>query len=318
MTMLDAPTLPVRTEKMAFRILGRVVASDIPLCGLPPAHNDSRPVLEINRSGVPPQSRPEWPPFVQFEDAFGLHVHARNIGEFHISPDGARIDYALAPSADGPDVQYLLTGPVISLALQQQGAVLLHGAAIAHGHGAFGFAGPHAAGKSTLAAAFAEAGAVVLTDDVLPLRIGESAVMAQQSVPWMKLREDSLEALRRDSDELNLVWSLAEKRKVPFSRKSPEGSEFPLTCIYLLDPRDADCTTIRFVPLMHSEAALGVFSNTYAAETLRGGRAIAALDAASKIAETVPVRTISYYRSFENLPAIRDAILRDAEELARA
>ena len=56
----------------------------------------------------------------------------------------------------------------------------------------------------------------------------------------------------------------------------------------------------------------------YMPETLRGARAVAALEAATRIAETVPVRTITYHRSFENLPAIRDAILRDVEGLTNA
>ncbi len=315
---LDAPSATAKSAPMAFQILGRVVSSDITLRGIPCAFEGADPVIELIGSGFAQKRHPEWPPFVQFEDAAGLHFHARDIGEFHISADGATVSYSLAPLADNADVQYLLTGPVISLALQQQGEVLIHGAAVAHGCRAFAFAGPHATGKSTLAAAFSAVGATLLTDDVLPLRIAASQVMARRSVPWIKLKEDSLQAVGHDLSGLNLVWSLAEKRKVPMKRAAIEGAEFGLAAIYLLDPRnDVDCK-VKVTPLLNSEAVGGILANTYAAESLRGNRAARALDAASRIAETVPVRTISYHRSYENLPAIRDAILRDVEGLPNA
>ena len=133
----------------------------------------------------------------------------------------------------------------------------------------------------------------------------------------MKLRDDSLKAIGHVSDGLGGIWSGGDKWRFPMPTPIPEGEEFPFLAIYLLKPSD-QIVPLRIDSLNQSGAVAEVLRQVYSAKTLTGSRAIRALDAAARIAETVPVRTIAYHRSFENLPAIREAILRDVEGLTNA
>ena len=304
-------------SRRTFSILGRDVLSDIPLRGLPRSAAGAVPDIRVIGTNLERAPHTGWAPFVHFEDASGIHFSARDVGQFHISTDGGTVSHSLLHSANPGDVHYLLTGPILSLALQQRGEVLIHAAAVAKGLGAIAFAGPHAAGKSTLAASFASVGGTLLTDDILPVRIDGTQIVARRSVPWIKLNKDSLDAVGERNHRFDPVWSKAEKRRVPMRRAAREGTEYPIAAIYLLDPSlEVACT--RIVAETPVKAAARILANTYAADKLIGLRAAFAMDAATRIAETVPVRAISYFRSFENLPAIREAILRDVEELTHA
>jgi hypothetical protein len=55
----------------------------------------------------------------------------------------------------------------------------------------------------------------------------------------------------------------------------------------------------------------------YMAEMLRGERAHRALTAATRLVAALPVRRVSYYRSFATLPAVREAIAADARSVRR-
>ena len=106
-----------------------------------------------------------------------------------------------------------------------------------------------------------------------------------------------------------------KKRIVP--GVTSEG-ELSLGAVYLLLPHLDESKPTEFRQLTGLEGALGLMGAVYSPETIVGELAVRNLDFATRLAARVPVRLASYYRTFENLPTIRDAILRDFDEVSGA
>jgi hypothetical protein len=250
------------------------------------------------------------------ESPSGLQYWARAIGTFWIEPDGTRVWYRTEVGARQADIEHVISGPVLGLAFQSQGQTLLHAGAVAIDGSAAGFMAPHGFGKSTLAASFAQSGHALITDDILPLAEQEGRITAHQGVPRMKLWGDALAALGDDEHQYEVVLTGACKRRIPLNNRwgKPAPAELPLLALYLLDPHTDPTRPISCTDLDPIQAVLSVLGNTYMADSLRGARAIRALDAATRIASAVPVRSIAYFRSFDTLPALRGAIRADVRE----
>ncbi len=316
MPSLEPATLPRSRHVACFEVLGRVVASDIPIANVRSASGEGDISIRVRQADTPLAPPPSMPyDYQSIETKAGIRYMARNVGTFNISRDGREIDYTMLHEAAEHDFQYLLTGPILSLALQLQGEILLHSLALQLGNRSVAIAGPHAAGKSTLAAYFQSRGQDLLTDDVLPLRQTDLGFLARQSVPWIKLGPESLKVIGESADDYPLVRTDAAKRRFPRFSSTESSVEYPLTHVYILAPQNS-YTPISFRNLAGADGALAIFRNMYGADSLTGKRARSAFAAAADIAEVVAVREISYYRTFENLEAIRTAILQDTGEVS--
>lgn len=306
-----------------YSLYARTVSSDIAFMDL--AESPERAcaavrIRELRRQEAPDAMLIERD-FLTFEDSEGLTYVARRVGDFHIAADGKTIEHNLLPEAQPLDVQYLLTGPVLCLALQLQGDVLLHSVGLKLGKSSIALAGHHAAGKSTLAAWFQHYGIDVLTDDVLPLRDHDDSFLAQQSVPWIKLGPDTLAAMETCSEDYPLVRTGAEKRRYPrisVSEDTDCTSDSPLKRVYILRPQTESSQRIHFETLSGVDAVLAVLQNMHGAASFTGKRGRFAFDAAHRIASRVGVRAVEYHRSYENLPVVGKAILRENEESSSA
>lgn len=307
-------------------MLGRVVASDFPFHDLSLARPGSSAQLSLLNSTrpFPPEGRlvrelkagEERDVVIRLHDGpDGIHYSVSGIIDAWIEPSGRYAWYRVQPGARHEDVEHLLSGPVTGLAIQLQGEFVLHAAAADAGGYAVAMSADHGYGKSTLAAFFLREGYPLLSDDMLPIWPHGPGFVTAASVPRIKLWSDSLAAMGMVEDDHALVVSWLEKRRVavgPGSR--PSQDRLPLRAIYFLDPRDDAATSTAVTALSPKDGAFAVLAGTYMADSLSGTRAASALDCAAGVANELPLRRITYHRSFENLPAIRDAILRDAEE----
>lgn len=97
-----------------------------------------------------------------------LELYFPPTGRFAIHP-GGRIEYDPTPGVDARLIEFPILGPVLGLALQLRGLLVLHGSAVEIGGRAAIFLGDKGAGKSTLAAACLRAGHRLLTDDLAVL-----------------------------------------------------------------------------------------------------------------------------------------------------
>jgi hypothetical protein len=102
-----------------------------------------------------------------------------------ISPDLDLVEVAPDPGFPLAMVPVLLVGTVGAVLLSLRGFPVLHGAAVERAGAAVGLVGPSGIGKSTLAALCCAAGARLVSDDVVPVELGDPPRLAGG---WPELR----------------------------------------------------------------------------------------------------------------------------------
>jgi hypothetical protein len=182
------------------RAAGLVIAADAPIPGLPPAAQGS-PELRIHLDAAAP-----WRdlPFDLFHCSDHVDQSQRPIVTVGRSRCGFCFSYAdgtsvwvdthgttvwctRSPHATLEDLATYLTGPILGFVLRRRGYLSLHASAVQVGSSAAIMVGPHGAGKSTLAAALAFRGCLLITDDVLHVRKAAAGWMAEPFAGGLKL-----------------------------------------------------------------------------------------------------------------------------------
>ncbi|MEP7013744.1 MAG: hypothetical protein ABJC13_25770 [Acidobacteriota bacterium] len=310
------------------RWFGRILATDLPfVVRLPEGAGDIDVTLTAIDGSAPEAAAGEsyrrifpagstdtepWLEAFAFEDRFRLRFEG--YAEFEIGPDriGCRLTGGTLAEAET-----FFLGLVSALWLESKGALCLHGAAVVAPSGAVGFLGFNRAGKSSLAASFLRQGIPLLTDDVLALDLDERRrVMAQPGFPQIRLWPASAADLVENAQDLEPVHPDFEKRRVPVGggglgtfHDAPaelralmlpqrKGSEIELN---RLPPREATIELVRHSFLGGlGEAAIGVDRR---------------FERLAAVAEAVPVFHLVYPDGLENLPQVREAILKRLKTL---
>ena len=165
-------------------------------------------------------------------------------------------------------------------------------------------------------------------DDVLPLEFQDDTapggkasggtVQASPYVPRIKLWEESLHAFGGDAEQYDRILSRFAKRRVEAASWGAVARDpLPLAVIYVLTPHREAARPIEINAIDEFEATMCLAASMYQAETYTDERAAFALDAAAKLPAAVPVRQVSYARSYDGLDELRAAILSDAGSLTR-
>ena len=137
---------------------------------------------------------------------------------------------------DSPDIRVFLLGTIFGLICLRHGLFPLHASCVKINDRAIAFAGPSAAGKSTLAAALTQRGHALLADDVCVIDTNApGGPVVLPAFPRTKLWEDSAKAINVETGQLER--NRPEQSKYHF-RFAGEGnfttSPVPLHTIYLL------------------------------------------------------------------------------------
>lgn len=173
---IDAPIW--RGEPLRrYRVAGLSVASEIDLPGLiAAAPNGSTAQVTISRGSVaedlpaPSSTGPTW----QIAgNQFLLRIPG--IARFLLNA-GREIVVAAEHDAGDADIAVFILGTVFGILLHQREQIVLHASAVRVGGKAVLFCGPSGAGKSTLAAALAQHGFPLVTDDLCTLALDQGAV----------------------------------------------------------------------------------------------------------------------------------------------
>ena len=213
----------------------------------------------------------------------------------------------------GANQELEMIGQALSFALIRHGLDPLHATVVTAGGNGVAFLGRSGYGKSTLAAAFIGAGHRLLTDDLLVLTDGEAGLAAHPGPPRLKLYPEAARQLLPDATGV-LMMPGTPKRLFPLTTQHVAPGPVPLRAMYVIvppGPRTAVARGVRIRRLGARDACLALIRNTFNSSVLDADRLARQLALSARVAAAVPVKSLSYPRSFRAMPAVPEAILAD-------
>ena len=195
--------LQTRRSAEHYCAYGLKVASEIPLDELETlGASQHAPDVSVSFGKI------EFKPESMNKDGYGFRAEEnrachqfRFAGSFLVE-NGTTITVEPDPDAEDRVLRLSILGPALSLAMMQQGKLVLHGSCVQIGESAAAFIGGHRWGKSTLAACLDHRNHRLITDDVLCVAPTNESVLAQPSYPQIKLWPDSASSLGKKEENL--------------------------------------------------------------------------------------------------------------------
>lgn len=216
-----------------YRVSGLSVASEIELPGLIAATADLPPEVTIRRGLVPdalPGATASGPTWQIAGKQFLMRIP--DIARFLLK-NGNEIVFAAESDAKTADIPIFILGTVFGILLHQREQIVLHASAVRVNGRAVLFCGASGAGKSTFAAALAQRGYPLVTDDVCTLTIdGGGALLVHPDGRQLKLWAQAI-------DRLDLAQQRGERVRASLEKFYVEPSEaftepLPLGAVYAL------------------------------------------------------------------------------------
>jgi hypothetical protein len=298
------------TTPNRYAVFGGTLASDLLFPELPPTdHAPDWTLRTVREAPSLPESLPhlgrdhvqEGVVVDLYRLAGGaLRMVYTDTGTFDVSASGREILWYPGEHADDEAARSDVLGRVLAVACHAMGLICLHASAVAFPGGALAFVAPKYHGKSTTAMALAARGGRLITDDTLPVRLGNPPI-AVPGVHAVRLWRDSVEKVddaRRldESDRTKLLIS-----DLPPDRLMRDPS--PLRAIYVLTPvapgDSGPAAERQTMPPL--EAALGLLGQTKVGALLGKSEAAVLLDRVVSLSDIVPIFTLSIVRDFDRL-----------------
>ncbi len=325
-----------------YKIYGLTLATSKPFPGLL-ATSCNAPVdvwvdFMGERSSNPsaPQATPNFTPYQNQEDEFGMRVWTEQTADGHyirlwfrgsVKPSG-KIDFRIDEGGKRisvtwtekvlEDVIALLLGSVLGYVLRLRGTACLHACTVALGDRAIAIVGEKGAGKSTTAAALSQRQMSILSDDIAVLNDSGKNFSLQPGYPHLRLWPEAIHTLYGSEVALPRVLTGGEKRYVNLidDRGSSawrfQSDPLPLAAIYVLGERVPSLAAPAIEPIPPATAVMALMAHRSASfltlDREKQAREFALL---SRVAATVPVRKVTRPDSLDALPQLCDAILED-------
>ncbi len=235
--------------------------------------------------------------------------------EFLVSADGRRIACHALSGTSRESFQTYLLGQVFSFALLKHGFEPLHSTAVVIEGEAVAFLGDCGFGKSSLGAAFLQVGYPLLTDDLLVLKEGGDRFVAYPGPPRIKLFPSIARSLLGERVKGTPMTNQTPKLVIPVDRNEtvlPQGA-FPLKAIYVLTPPSPSLRSHKItIRKLSPRRAFGeLLKNSFNTVIVEPARLKRQFVLASRLASSVPIKSLYYPRALERLPDVRQAILAD-------
>ncbi|MGB0034422.1 MAG: hypothetical protein WBP79_02995 [Candidatus Acidiferrales bacterium] len=203
--------------------------------------------------------------------------------------------WALWPETSSlEDVATYLAGPVLGVLLRLRGVTCLHASAVAFGDRAVAFVGSEGAGKSTTAAAMAQRGYAVLSDDVVALIEESGCFSVLPAYPHLCLWPESVKLLYGEEKSLPSFSPNWEKRLLSLAG---DGLKFgkqplPLGALFILGERTANERTPWIESLTQKEGLLSLVANSFATNLLDTEMRSREFSFLGRMLGAVPIRRI--------------------------
>lgn len=210
---------------------------------------------------------------------------------------------------------YLL-GPVLGLLLRLRGVTCLHASAIAFGDRSVAFVGSTGAGKSTTAAAFAQQGYGVISDDIVALLEQEGAFHVMPAYPHLYLWPESVKMLYNSAEALPRLIPDWDKRRLALGNRGThfESRCLPLAAIYVLSERRPDPAP--YIEAIRPQSALlALVADTYANKILDREMRAREFAVLGRLVTTVPIRRVYAHEDATRLEELCKVIREDLDSL---
>lgn len=246
------------------------------------------------------------------------HAFVRNLlcGDFRVDRARKRIDWKAPPKAYPDFARMLAASRILGLLLPHfKPALLLHAGIPVVGGRAVCFIGPGGRGKSTLTAAFLQAGFPVLSDELAVIQRGEAGSLSlPPGLPDIRLWPKTFQGMRLPFLQGRPIISHLAKRRFSLTGNGANSGRFaqnraPLGAIYLLSRGREGRIEIR--DLKGPEAMLALFRNAYNRIVEPPGILRQQFKVAAEVIRRVPVKRLRYPSGFSRLPQVREALLKD-------
>jgi hypothetical protein len=214
-------------------------------------------------------------------------------------------------------IEIHLLGLVSSFILERKGVLAMHASAVVRPGGAIAFLAFNKGGKTSLAAAFVQAGDALLTDDILAVRSSADTCIGAPGYPQMRMWPEQALALTGHCDTYERVLPTVSKRLIPLEAVGPGGfyeEPVPISAIFVPERIDAPQAPIEIERMPPSDAFRVMLANGFIAEIAEASGMLRSRFAAiTQLLGVTPVYTLRYPSGVQHLPAVREAILKRLE-----
>jgi len=244
-------------------------------------------------------------------DGDAYRIGMTGLGSFLVEDGGEAITCPAVEALPGGTLEHLLLDQVLPRVLAHRGRLVIHAGCVVTPAGAIGFLGDSGAGKSTLCAEFARAGHPLLGDDGIVVRAAAPAgfeVLA--TYPGLRLLPDAFEPLFEGESGSAPVAHYSAKRRLDRNRAelTMAAGPHPLRALYLLDAG----AQIGIEPLGERAAFMALLGAAFQLHLDDRNRSRELFHRIGALGDAVPMRRLTYPRSFTHLGAVREALLADA------
>jgi hypothetical protein len=215
------------------------------------------------------------------------------------------------------DVATYILGPVLGLLLRLRGVPCLHASAVAFGDSAVAFAGSEGAGKSTTAAALADRGHAVISDDIVAIVEREGLFYALPAYPYLSLWPESVTILYGSEKKLPAFSPNYDKRQLLLAQNRLRFQKQPmaLRAVFLLGQRVADPAAPFLEMLPARESLVSLVANSYATNLLDKDMRAHEFELLGRLVASVPVWRLQPHEDGSRINLLCDVIREKCREL---
>ena len=238
---------------------------------------------------------------IDYCDGTRVVVDARGNALWAQGPHGASVE----------DTAIYILGPALGFVLRLRGVTCLHASAVAIDGAAVAFVGCAGAGKSSLAAAFAQRDHAVITDDVAAIEDLGDRFQVQPAYPRIRLWPESAEGLFGSREALPRITPSWEKRYLDLNGAgfALQRSPLPLRAIYLIGDCIDGPAQIRSVD--DKSAMLSLIAETYTTKWIAAPLRAREFDLLGRLVASVPTRVLNARDDVTRLSEACDAVIAD-------
>jgi len=235
------------------------------------------------------------------------------LARFEVTADGSEVECHAAPHTDATTLRHLLLDQVLPRVFSLHSRLVLHSGAVATPDGAIAFVGDTGWGKSTLCASFAGQGYPLLSDDGLFVGATEDkGAVVTAGYAGLRLLPASNQALAISESPGGTTPMAMDsaKRRITHRKLSFVSDALPLRALFVLTPPNS--AALEFVdvnPILKRNAFMTLVRHSFQLDLDNPVRQRSFFSLVGRHVSVIPTYRLSYTRSFDLLPAVRQAVL---------